>query len=170
MAARKKTAKTAGAKKKAAVKKSKPAAKKAAKKPAAAKAASKTAAKAAPKKKAVAGKAPPAAKKTPPTKPTAAPAPTPVAPAKPPIAAKPAVVPAKPVPTGSISAQDVNLGHIAALKPRTHTGFKLEAFQAARRALEQERWATIEDAARAVAAKAVEISNESGGRNGFGSH
>ncbi|HXZ85093.1 MAG TPA: hypothetical protein VEI82_06360 [Myxococcota bacterium] len=66
-----------------------------------------------------------------------------------------------PAPAGAITAADVNLGHVAALG--THAGFKLEAFQAAKRALEGEHWATIDDAARAVAAKAVEISNESGG-------
>jgi len=56
----------------------------------------------------------------------------------------------------------VNLGHVAALRPRTHTGFKPEAFQDAKRALVGVRYATIEEAARAVAEKAVELSNESG--------
>jgi hypothetical protein len=145
------------ARKKAKVAKKKaPAKKSAAKKKVAAKRPAKRAA--APKKKAAKAKAKP---KTPPTKPTAAPAPAPA------IAAKPAVVAAKaPAPSGSIMAADVNLGHVAALG--THAGFKLEAFQAAKRALEGEHWATVEEAARAVAAKAVEISNETGGRNGFG--
>jgi len=75
--------------------------------------------------------------------------------------------PAPPVQTalplgGGISAADVNLGHVAALRPRTHTGFKPEAFQEAKRALVDVRYATIEEAARAVAEKAVELSNESG--------
>ena len=137
-----------------------PAKKSAAKKKVAAKKPAKRAA--APKKKAAKAKAKPKSK-TPPTKPTAAPAPMRA------IAAKPATVPAQPAPpAGAITAADVNLGHIAQLG--THAGFKLEAFQAAKRVLEGEHWVTISDAARAVAAKAVEISNESGGHNGFGAH
>jgi len=148
------------ARKKARVAKTKaPAKKSAAKKKVAAKKPAKRAA--APKKKAAKAKAKP--KATPPTKPTAAPAPMPA------IAAKPAVVAARPAPPpGSITAADVNLGHVAQLG--THAGFKLEAFQAAKRALEGEHWATIEEAARAVATRAVEISNENGGRNGMGNH
>ena len=61
-----------------------------------------------------------------------------------------------------ITAADVNLGHIAGLKPRTHTGFKPEAFQEAKRALADARYSTIEEAARAVAEKATELSNDSG--------
>jgi hypothetical protein len=148
------------ARKKAKVAKKKaPAKKSAAKKKVAAKKPAKRAA--APKKKAAKAKARP--KATPPTKPTAAPAPMPA------IAAKPPVVAAKPpAPAGSITAADVNLGHVAQLG--THAGFKLEAFQAAKRALEGEHWATIEEAARAVASRAVAISNENGAHNGFGNH
>ncbi|HTO70589.1 MAG TPA: hypothetical protein VMR31_12065 [Myxococcota bacterium] len=151
----------AKAKKKKAVSKKKSVAKKGAakaKKPAAKK-------KAAPaRKKAVAAKAKAKpAPKAPPTKPAATPLP------KPAIAARPQVVPAKPpAPAGSVTAADVNLGHVAQLG--THAGFKLEAFQAAKRVLEGEHWPTIAEAARAVAAKAVEISNEAGGRNGFNGH
>jgi hypothetical protein len=64
--------------------------------------------------------------------------------------------------TGPVSAADVNLGHVVALRPRTHTGFKPEAFADAKRALADARFASIDDAARAVAEKAVELSNESG--------
>ena len=135
MAARKKVTK-----KKAPAKKSSPARK-----------SSKTAApakkKAAPKKKAAT-----AAKKPEPR--TAAP--------KPVVAAKPAT--AKPVgpprATGTISADAVSLGHVMSLRPRVHVGFKPTAFSDAKRALAENRYATIEEAARAVADKAIEISNE----------
>ncbi|HTO52571.1 MAG TPA: hypothetical protein VMR50_04220 [Myxococcota bacterium] len=75
-------------------------------------------------------------------------------------------MPETPPPTipagGGVSAAEVNLGHIVALRPRTHTGFKPESFQEAKRALADQRFASIEEAARAVAEKAVELSNESG--------
>ena len=99
----------------------------------------------------------PAAKK----KPAAAPKPAPAV-------ARPA--PAQPMPSapaGTIRAEEVNLGHLMALRPRIHVGFKPSAFGDAKRALADERYATIEDAARAVAEKAVEISNEYGGRDPF---
>src|SRR5262249_9582972 len=105
------------------------------------KAAAKPAAK--PQPKAAAPKA-----TAPPTAPRARPAPIPP--------------PAAPSIVGGVSAADVNLGHVVALRPRTHTGFKPEAFAEAKRALVDQRFPTIEDAARAVAEKAVELSNESG--------
>jgi hypothetical protein len=150
MAAKKKQA---GGKKKSAPKKSgakKPAPKKAGKKKAAA-AKKKAAAKPAPKPKAA-----PKPVTTPPTAPKAAPVrvPTPA--------------PAAPA-TGGVSAADVNLGHVVALRPRTHTGFKPEAFAEAKRALSDQRFPTIEEATRAVAEKAVELSNESG-PDPFSSH
>ena len=46
---------------------------------------------------------------------------------------------------------------------QTHAGFKPEAFMEAKRALADRSFASIEDAARAVADKAVELSNEDGG-------
>ena len=146
MAAKKKSP----AKKKAPARKAAP--KKAAKKSAAPK-------KAAPKK--AVKKAAPAQKKAAPK--SAAPKQMPSAKrvrATPPTAPKPAPAPSF---EGGISAADVNLGHIAALRPRTHTGFRPEAFQEAKRALADARYPTIEDAARAVAEKAVELSNQGGG-------
>jgi len=152
MAVKKKSAgKKKGPAKKKAVAKKRPAPKKAAKKPA--------------KKKAAVAKKKPVAKaapKGPPTRPMAKPVPQPAV-------AKPTpIVPAAPA-EGGISAADVNLGHVVALRPRTHTGFKAEAFQEAKRALADARFATIEEAARAVAEKAVELSNESG-PDPFSSH
>ncbi len=89
-------------------------------------------------------------------------APKPMAP-KPaaPKAVQPALVPPPGAPAGSVSAAEVNMGHVMALQ--THTGFKMEAFTEAKRALADRRFASIDDAARAVAEKAVELSNDAGG-------
>jgi len=98
-----------------------------------------------------------------PSVPSAAPKPGPAAATPAPRAAAPVAPPRPPrSPSGGAAAADVNLGHILALRSRTHAGFKPEAFQEAKRLLANERYATIEDAARAVAEKAVELSNKSG--------
>lgn len=102
------------------------------------------------------------------------PAPT-VAPslAKPKPAPKPAAPPPAPVPpapAGVVSADEVTLENIFALRNRAHAGFKPNAFQEAKRVLVSERYATIDDAARAVAEKAIEISNESHGHEPFERH
>jgi hypothetical protein len=131
--------------------------------------------KAAPKKKAGAKKAAPkkpakrapepkkkaAAKPAPKPRPKAAPTKPSVPPTAPKAVPAPAPAPVAP-PAGGVSAADVNLGHVVALRPRTHTGFKPEAFAEAKRALAEQRFASIDDAARAVAEKATELSNESG--------
>jgi hypothetical protein len=54
-----------------------------------------------------------------------------------------------------------------ALRPRVHVGFKPSAFGDAKRALAERRYATLEEAARAVAEKAIEISNEFSPGNPF---
>ena len=149
MAARKKTAKKAAAKPTRARKLSKSAAP--AKKKAAAPARKKTPAK---KPAARASKPKAAAATKPAPKPVVAPAPArPAAPA--------------PHAAGTVSAEEVSLGHVMALRPRVHVGFKPSAFGDAKRALADERYATIQDAARAVVEKAIEISNESPSRSPF---
>jgi hypothetical protein len=55
----------------------------------------------------------------------------------------------------------VLLGHVMALRPRIHVGFKPSAFADAKRALADARYASLEEAARAVVEKAIEISNAS---------
>jgi hypothetical protein len=140
VAARKKSAKKAPAKPTRARKVSKSAAP--AKKPAAAPA----------RKKAAAKK--PSRAAQPAKKPVAAPAPAP-----PPAATPPAA--------GTVLADEVLLGHVMALRPRVHVGFKPSAFADAKRALADERYATIQEAAHAVVQKAIEISNESPSRNPF---
>lgn len=67
----------------------------------------------------------------------------------------------------SVSAQQVNLGHVFALRPRVNTGFSPEAFREAVRVLTDERYATLEEATRAVAARAVELSNSGPGGSPF---
>jgi hypothetical protein len=150
MSAKKKTAKAKStAAKKTATKrgtaKAAPARKKAAAKP--------KSAKRAPAKKAAPAAKPAAAPPKPAVKPVVAPAAKPVAPAP-----KPGSPPA-PAGEGRFGAHDVNRGHIFSLRPRVNTGFSPEAFDDARRELADERYATIEDAARSVAERALELSN-----------
>jgi hypothetical protein len=65
--------------------------------------------------------------------------------------------PAKPAKVSSLS---VNRGHLFALRPRVSAAFRPEDFLAAKRALEGEEYATIEEAARAVANHALALSND----------
>ena len=110
----------------------------------------KTAAKAAPKKKAAAKKA--AAK--PKTKTATA---EKSAAKKAPAAAKKSA--AKKSGSGpSISSMDVNHGHIFALRPRVQTSFRPNDFMAAKRALRDESYASISEAARAVADEALSVT------------
>ncbi|MGH6691044.1 MAG: hypothetical protein ACREF4_10245 [Gammaproteobacteria bacterium] len=86
--------------------------------------------------------------------------------------APPAPVPARsPTPAakqpGDFIALQVNRGQIFALRPRANTGFSAAAFDAARRELADERYATIEEAARAVAVRALELTNERPRRTPF---
>lgn len=142
--AAKKSAKKAGGKKKST---SKPAARK---KAPAAKAGGKKAAAKPAGKKAVAksAKAAPPPKAAPLAKPAAKPEPKPV----------PAI--SKPKGKGGISSMSVNMGHIMALKPRVTTSFRQVDFLTARRALQDEAYESIEAAARAVADRALETTNE----------
>ena len=59
---------------------------------------------------------------------------------------------------GSIASTDVNLGHVFALRPRANTSFRPNDFMAAKRALSEERYATIAEAARAVAEEALSLT------------
>ena len=62
---------------------------------------------------------------------------------------------------------DVNLGHVFALRPRVSTTFKQSDFLTARHLLQDEAWSTIQDAARAVAEKALSLTNEARSKRGF---
>ena len=53
----------------------------------------------------------------------------------------------------------MNLGQVFALRPRVETSFRQADFATARRQLEDESFATLEEAARAVAEKALELTH-----------
>jgi hypothetical protein len=138
------------------------------------KSAKKTAGKKATGSKAGARKKAPAKKKAAASKPAKAPAKaraskprtssdaSPVAAAKPtPVAVRRPAAPERPAaPPGTMSAEQVTLANVMSLRPRIHVGFKPSAFADAKRALADARYASIEEAARAVATKAIEISND----------
>jgi hypothetical protein len=84
-------------------------------------------------------------------------------------ASKPAPVPkAKKEPKGKVSSMSVNLGHVFALRPRVNTSFRQPDFLAARHLLQDEAYTSIQEAARAVADKALEMTHEGPSRRGFG--
>ena len=67
---------------------------------------------------------------------------------------------------GKIRVDAVNLGHIFALRPKVSTAFPQARFLSAKRDLADERYASIEEAARAVAEKALAASNRKPGKHG----
>ena len=144
--AAKKTAKKKTAKKTSAGAAKKAAKKKAAKKKVAKKKASTTpSAEKAPKKKVSTQKASPKAAPEK-TEKKAAPA------------AKPA--PKTAAKKSGISSLDVNLGHVFSLRPRVPKSFRQEDFRTAKHLLEDEAYANIEEATRAVAEKALELTHD----------
>jgi hypothetical protein len=68
---------------------------------------------------------------------------------------------------GKISSLAVNRGHLFALRPRVSAAFRQEDFIAARRLLEGEAYASLEEAARAVAERALSLSNDPKGKRDF---
>ena len=68
--------------------------------------------------------------------------------------------PAAEAAAGDIKAADVNLGHIFALRPRVVTSFKPNDFRTAKQQLDDERYSSLVDAARAVAEKALELTTD----------
>ena len=60
----------------------------------------------------------------------------------------------------AVHSTAVNMGNIFALRPRVNTSFRQEHFLTARRLLEEEAYATLDGAARAVAERALELSND----------
>ena len=131
--------------------------KKATKKPAGTKKA--PAKKAAPARKKATARAP-AAKKAAPRK---------KAPAKaePEAKAAPAKTEAPPKPKGKFSSTQVNLGHVFALRPPVSKSFRQPDFLTARRLLEDEGYASLEEAARAVAEKALDLTHDGPPKRGF---
>ena len=67
---------------------------------------------------------------------------------------------------GSVSSLAVNLGHVFALRPRVETSFKPGNLETAKHFFRGDSYSTIEEAARAVAEKALELTREgSGGKS-----
>ena len=75
--------------------------------------------------------------------------------------------PKRPAPTKktakaeSVTSSDINLGHVFALRPRVNTSFRPNDFMAAKRALRDESYKSIEEAARAVAEEAIDLTRGS---------
>ena len=65
-----------------------------------------------------------------------------------------------------VSSAAVNMGHVFGLRPRVSSAFRQEHFLNARRLLEGESYASAEEAARAVAEKALALSNDPKGKLG----
>ncbi len=61
-------------------------------------------------------------------------------------------------PKGSVSSMDVTLGHIFSIRPRVNTGFRQNHLLEAKRALIDEVFADLREAARAVAEEALVIT------------
>ena len=61
-------------------------------------------------------------------------------------------------PKGSVSSMDVTLGHIFSIRPRVNTGFRQNHLLEATRALIDEVFADLREAARAVAEEALVIT------------
>jgi hypothetical protein len=70
-------------------------------------------------------------------------------------------------PAGKVLATSVNLGHIFALRPRVETSFRPIHMQQAKHQLVSEAFDSIEDAARAVADKALESTHEGSNSGAF---
>ncbi len=68
---------------------------------------------------------------------------------------------------GKVSSMQVNLGHVFSLRPRVSTTFRQPDFLTARHFLQDESYASIEEAARAVAEKALEMTHEGPSKLGF---
>lgn len=59
-----------------------------------------------------------------------------------------------------VTSMSVNLGHVFALRPRVSTTFRQPDFLTARHMLKDESFATVSEAARAVAEKALELTHD----------
>jgi hypothetical protein len=66
-----------------------------------------------------------------------------------------------------ISSLNVNLGHVFSLRPRVSKTFRQADFLTARQLLQDEEYADIEEAARAVAEKALELTHKGPPKRGF---
>ncbi len=67
---------------------------------------------------------------------------------------------------GGVSSTAVTRMNLFSLRPRVNTSFRQEDFLEARRILKDESYGSVEEAARAVAEKALSLSNDPKGRPG----
>lgn len=80
-------------------------------------------------------------------------------------AKKPAAT--KPKEKAGVSAADVNLGHLFSLRPRVSTSFRPDDFRTAKQSLQDESYPSIQEAARAVAETAMQITRDGPPKQGF---
>lgn len=66
----------------------------------------------------------------------------------------------------TVSSIKVNLAHVLALRPRVSPSFRQADFLTARQLLQDEAYASIEEAARAVAEKALSMTHEGPSKRG----
>ena len=66
-----------------------------------------------------------------------------------------------------VSSMSVNLGHLFSLRPRVSKTFRQADFLTARQLLQDEEYADIEEAARAVAEKALDLTHKGPPKRGF---
>ena len=69
-------------------------------------------------------------------------------------------------PATAASSLGVNMGHVFALRPRVSTTFRQGDLATAKHQLQDESYASISDAARAVAERALELTHDAGSRLG----
>ena len=70
-------------------------------------------------------------------------------------------------PKAKVSSMSVNLGHLFSLRPRVSKTFRQADFLTARQLLQDEDYANIEEAARAVAEKALDLTHKGPPKRGF---
>ena len=71
-----------------------------------------------------------------------------------------------PTAKASVSSLAINVGHVFSLRPRVPKSFRDGDFRKARVLLQDEVYASVEEAARAVAEKALELTHEGGSKRG----
>jgi hypothetical protein len=82
-------------------------------------------------------------------------------------ARKPKSAEAEKKPEGKVSSMGVNLGQVFSLRPRVSKTFRQADFLTARLLLQDKDYANIEEAARAVAEKALDLTHKGPPKRGF---
>ena len=63
-------------------------------------------------------------------------------------------------PKDGVSSMSVNIGHVFQLRPRVNTSYRPADFMTARQLLQNEAYANVQEAARAVVEKALELNHK----------